>query len=251
LEVADYQFAAERDRCGPPSSDELKAKRPKNEILDNSKFTELLTAFNKNYRSNMARKDIAFMDITLQNRRAFTFATQLIKNLVFDITGGHQSSGQPAEVVGKNHATTNRTAVTPITVTTIKTDPINPNPLRKLFPTARSATQTFEWQGKPTNERNHRINAAAFLKTIPSVFPTAQDTIDLHCRYTDNTRVTLETLLAILDATIPPEFMDEIFASDHTFSPNTINLIFKTNNADKHFQFRDYARHVPSLTEFF
>jgi hypothetical protein len=51
----------------------------------------------------------------------------------------------------------------------------------------------------------------------------------------------LETLLAILDATVPPKFMDKMFASDHTVSPSTINSIFKTNNVDKHFQFRDYA----------
>jgi hypothetical protein len=35
--------------------------------------------------------------------------------------------------------------------------------------------------------------------------------------------------------------MDKMFATDHTISPNTINSIFKKNNADKHFQFRDYA----------
>jgi hypothetical protein len=36
--------------------------------------------------------------------------------------------------------------------------------------------------------------------------------------------------------------MDERFATDHTISPNTINSIFRKNNADKHFQFRDYAQ---------
>jgi hypothetical protein len=45
--------------------------------------------------------------------------------------------------------------------------------------------------------------------------------------------------------------MDDMFTADHTVSPNTINLIFKANNADKHFQFRDYATAVANrnLTE--
>jgi hypothetical protein len=55
---------------GPSSSNKPKAKRLKNEILDNSKYTELSTAFNKNYQSNISCKDIAFMDITLQNHRS-------------------------------------------------------------------------------------------------------------------------------------------------------------------------------------
>jgi hypothetical protein len=38
--------------------------------------------------------------------------------------------------------------------------------------------------------------------------------------------------------------MDEMFATYHTVSPNTINSIFKKNNADKHFHFRDYATAV-------
>jgi hypothetical protein len=126
LEVVDYQFAAERNGRGTKSPDEPKAKRPKNEILDNSKYTELSTAFNENSRSNISRKDIAFMDITQQNHRAINLATQLMKNLVVDITGDRQSSGPPAAAVGKNHTPTNRTAVTPITVPMIKTEPINP-----------------------------------------------------------------------------------------------------------------------------
>jgi hypothetical protein len=240
LEVVGYQFSAERNRCGTKSPDEPKAKQLKNEMLDNSKYTELLTAFNENYRSNISRKDIAFMDITLQNHRSVTLVHQLIKNPVVDITGNQQSSGPPAAAIGMDHATTNRTAVTPITVPTIKTETINPKPPRKLFPT----TRTFEWQGKPTNERNHCIDTAAFLKTIPIVFPTAQDTIELCCTYTNNPRVTLETLLAILDANLPTEFMDKLFATDHTISPNIINSVFKKNNAYKHFQFRDYATAV-------
>jgi hypothetical protein len=51
----------------------------------------------------------------------------------------------------------------------------------------------------------------------------------------------LETLLKILDANIPHEFMDAVFATDHTVSPNTIDSIFRKHNVDEHFQFRDYA----------
>jgi hypothetical protein len=51
----------------------------------------------------------------------------------------------------------------------------------------------------------------------------------------------LETLLKILDANVPHEFMDAMFAMDHTVSPNTINSIFRKHNADKHFQFCDYT----------
>jgi hypothetical protein len=59
LEEVDYQFAAEQDRRGTKSPDKPKAKRLKNETLDNSRYTELSTAFNKNYWSNISRKDIA------------------------------------------------------------------------------------------------------------------------------------------------------------------------------------------------
>jgi hypothetical protein len=80
LEVVDYQFASEQSGRGTNSTDEPKAKRPKNKILDNSKYAELSTAFNATYRSNISRKDIAFMDITLQNHRAVNMATQLMNN---------------------------------------------------------------------------------------------------------------------------------------------------------------------------
>jgi hypothetical protein len=184
------------------------------------------------------------MDITLQNHRSVNLAHQLIKTPVVNITTNLQSSGPPAAAVGMDHTTTNRTAVTPIPVPTIKTEPIKSKPPRKLFSTSRSTIRTFEWQSKPTNKRNHCIDTAAFLKTIPTVFPTTQDTIELSCTYTNNPRVTLETLLTILDANVPNEFMDEMFATDHTISPNTISLIFKQNSADKYFQFRDYATAV-------
>jgi hypothetical protein len=241
LEVVDYQFASERDACGTNSTNESKPKRPKNEVLDNSIYAELSTAFNETYRSNISRKDITFMDITLQNHRAVNMANRLMSNLVVDITGDHQKSGPPAAAVGKHHAAANRTAVTPFTVPKIKKEPTHPNSQRTLFSKPRSTTRTFEWQGKPTNERNHCIDTAAFLNTLPTVFHTAQNTIELHCTYTNNPRATLETLLKILDANVPHEFMDAMFATDHTVSPNTINSIFRKHNADKHFQFRNYT----------
>jgi hypothetical protein len=244
LEVVDYQFASARDARGTNSTNEPKPKRPKNKVLDNSIYAELSTAFNKNYRSNISRKDIAFMDITLQNHRAVNIATQLMNNPVVDITGDHQKSGQPTAAVGTTHATANHASVTPIAVPTIKNEPSHPKSRRTLFSKPRATTRTFEWQGKPTNERNHCIDTAAFLNTLPTVFHTAQNTIDLYYTYTNNPRATLETLLKILDANVPHEFMDTMFATDHTVSPNTINLIFRKHNADKHFQFRDYATAV-------
>jgi hypothetical protein len=93
------------------------------------------------------------MDITLQNHCAVNLATQLIKNPVVNVTGHRQSSGPPAAAVGNNHAATNLTTVTPITVPKIKTEPIHPNPQQTLFSKSRSTTRTFEWQGKPTNEK--------------------------------------------------------------------------------------------------
>jgi hypothetical protein len=104
LEVVDYHFAAERNGCGTNSTIEPTAKRPKNEVLDNSKYTELSTAINKTYRSNISGKDIAFMDITLQNHRAVNMATQLMNNPAVDITGDNQKSGPPAAAAGTTHA---------------------------------------------------------------------------------------------------------------------------------------------------
>jgi hypothetical protein len=230
LEVDDYQSASERDARGTNLTDEPKPKRPKNKVLDNSIYAELSTAFNETYLSNILRKDIAFMDITLQNHCAVNIATQLMNNPVVDITGNHQSSGPPAAAVGKN-----RTAVTPIAVLKIKEEDTRPNSQRTLFSKPRATTRTFEWQGKPTNERNHCIDTAAFLKTLPTVIHTAQNTIELRCTNTNNPWATLETLLKILDANVPHEFMDEMFATDHTISPNTINTIFRKHNADEHF----------------
>jgi hypothetical protein len=45
--------------------------------------------------------------------------------------------------------------------------------------------------------------------------------------------------------------MDEMFATDHTVSSNTINSIFKKSLAGTHFQFRDYTTAVSNrdLTE--
>jgi hypothetical protein len=51
----------------------------------------------------------------------------------------------------------------------------------------------------------------------------------------------LATLLTILNANVPHKFMDVMFATDHTVSPNTINSIFRKHNADTHFRFRDFA----------
>jgi hypothetical protein len=51
----------------------------------------------------------------------------------------------------------------------------------------------------------------------------------------------LETLLKILDANVPHEFMDTMIATDYTVSPNTIDSIFRKHNAGEYFQFRDYA----------
>jgi hypothetical protein len=195
LEVVGYQFASERNGRGTNSIDEPKAKRPKNEILDNSKYAELLTAFNEIYRSNISRKDIAFMDITLQNHLAVNMATQLMNNPVVDIAGDHQKFGPPTAAVGTNNAAANHTTVTPSAVLNIKNEPTHPNSRRALFKKTRSPIRTFEWQSKPTNERNHCIDTAAFLNTLPMVFHTAQNTIDLQCTYTNNPRATLETLL--------------------------------------------------------
>jgi hypothetical protein len=133
LEVVDYQFTAEQNGHGMTLTDKPKAKRPRNGILNNSKYAELSTAFNEIYRSNISRKDIAFMDITLQNHRAVNLATQLIKNPVVDITDDPQSSRPPAAAGCKNHARTTCTAVTPITGPTIKTEPINTNPPQQLY----------------------------------------------------------------------------------------------------------------------
>jgi hypothetical protein len=241
LEVVDYQFASARDAWGTNSTNEPTAKRPKNKVLGNSIYAELSTVFNKTYRSNISRKDIAFMDITLQNHRAVNMATQLMNNPVVNITSDHQESGPPTAAVGTNHTTANHAAVTPIAVPTIKNEPTLPKSRQKLFSKPRAATRTFEWQGKPTNERNHCIDIAAFLNTLPMDFHTAQNTINLHYTYTNNPRATLATLLKILDSNVPHEFMDLMFATDHTVSPNTINSIFRKHNADKHFQFRNYA----------
>jgi hypothetical protein len=239
LEVADYQFAAARDARGTSPTNEPKPKRPKNEVLDNSIYTELSTAFNETYRSNISRKDIAFIDITLQNHRAVNMATQLMNNPVVDITGDHQKSGPPTAAVGTNHAAANHITVTPNAVRNIKKEPTHPSSRRSLFNKPRSTIRTFEWQSKPTNERNHCIDTAAFLSTLPTVFHTAQNTINLRCTYTNNPRATLETLLKILDANVPHEFMDVMFATDHTISPNTIDSIFRKHNSEEHFQFRD------------
>jgi hypothetical protein len=145
LEVVDYQFASERNGRGTNSTDEPKAKRPKNEILDNSKYAELSTAFNKIYRSNISRKDIAFMDITLQNHRAVNMATQLMNNLVVDITGDHQKSGPPSAADGTNHAAANCTIVTPNAVPNIKKETAHTSSRRTLFNKTQSPIHTFEW----------------------------------------------------------------------------------------------------------
>jgi hypothetical protein len=173
LEVVDYQFAAARDARGTNSTNEPKPKCPKNEVLNNSIYAELLTAFNETYWSNISRKDIAFMDITLQNHHAVNMATQLMNNPVADITGDHQKSGPPTAAVGTNHAAANHTTVIPNAVPNIKKEPTHPNSRRSLFKKPRSTIRTFEWQGKPTNERNHCIDTAAFLNTLPTVFHAA------------------------------------------------------------------------------
>jgi hypothetical protein len=241
LELVDYQFASERNGHSTNLTNKPKAKCPKNEVLDNSKYVELATAFNETYRSSILRKDIAFMDITLQNHRAVNMATQLMNNPVVDITGAHQNSGPPAAAAGTNHTAANRTTVTPNAVPSIKKETAHTSSRQMLFNKQQSPIRTFEWQGKPTNKRNHCINTAAFINTLPTVFHTAQSTVDLHCTCTNNPRATLETLLKILDANVPHEFMDAMFATDHTVRPNTINSIFRKHNADEHFQFRDYA----------
>jgi hypothetical protein len=235
LEVVTYHFALERNGRGTNSTNKPTAKRPKNEVLDNSKYAELSTAFSETYRSNISCKDIAFMDITLQNHRAVNMATQLMNNPVVDITGDHQNSGPPAEAAGTKHAAANRTTVTPTAVPSIKKETTHTSSRRTLFNKQRSPLRTFEWQSKPTNERNHCIDTAAFINTLPTVFPTAQTTINLDCTYTNNPRATLETLLKILDANVPQEFMDTMFATDHTVSPNTIDSIFRKHNVGVHF----------------
>jgi hypothetical protein len=174
LEVVDYQFASERNGRGTNLTNEPKEKRPKNEILENSKYAELSTVFNKIYWSNISHKDIAFMDITLQNHRAVNMATQLMNNPVVDITGDHQKSGPPSAAAGTNHAAANHTTVTPNAVPNIKKEPTNPDSRQALFKKPRSPIRTFEWQSKPTNERNHCIDTAAFINTLPTVFPTAK-----------------------------------------------------------------------------
>jgi hypothetical protein len=174
LEVVDYQFASERNGRGTNSTDEPKPKRPKNEILDNSKYAELSAAFNKTYRSNISRKDIAFMDITLQNHRAINRATQLMNNPVIDIIGDHQKSGPPSATAGTNHAAANRTTVTPNAVPSIKKETAHTSSRGTLFNKTRSPIRTFEWHSKPTNKINHCIDTAVFINTLPTVFPTAQ-----------------------------------------------------------------------------
>jgi hypothetical protein len=255
LEVVDYQFASERNGRATNSTDKRKAKRPKNEILDNSKYAELSTAFKETYRSNISRKDIAFMDITLQNHRAINMATQLMNNPVVDITGDHQKSGPPTAAVGTNHAATNRTTVTPNAVPNIKKETAHPSSQQSLFNKPRSPIRTFEWQSKPTNEINHCIDTAAFINTLPTVFPTAQNTIDLDYTYTNNPRATLETLLKILDANVPHEFMDAMFTTDHTVSPNTTQFsestmrthIFSSATTPQPLQMKNLAAGIAGL----
>jgi hypothetical protein len=145
LEVVDYQFASARNARGTNSTNKPKPKRPKNEVLDNSIYAELSTVFNKNCRSNISRKDIAFMDITLQNHRAVNMATQLMNNPVVDITGDHQKSGPPTAAVGTNHTTANHAAVTPIAVPAVKNEPTHPKSRRTLFAKPRATTRIFEW----------------------------------------------------------------------------------------------------------
>jgi hypothetical protein len=186
LEVVDYQFASEQNGHGTNSTNKPKAKRPKNEILNNSKYAKLSTAFSEIYQSNISRKDIAFMDITLQNHRTVNMATQLMNNPVVDITGDHQKSGPPSAAAGTNHAAANRTTVTHNVVSNIKKETAHTSSRRTLFNKTRSPIRTFEWQSKPTNERNHCINTAAFINTLPTVFPTAQNIVNLDCTYINN-----------------------------------------------------------------
>jgi hypothetical protein len=50
----------------------------------------------------------------------------------------------------------------------------------------------------------------------------------------------LETLLAIVNATVPADFLDQMFKTDYTVNPNTIASIFEKNNAQEHLQYTDY-----------
>jgi hypothetical protein len=192
LEVVDYQFASERNGRGTNSTNKPTAKRPKNEVLDNSKYAELSTAFNETYRSNISGKTIAFMDITLQNHRAVNMATQLMNNPVVGITGDHQNSGPPAAATSTTHAAANCTTVTPNAAPSIKKETTPTSSRRTLFNKQQSPIRTFEWQSKPTNERNHCIDTAAFINTLSTGFPTAQTTnhnqfrLHVHKQSSDN-----------------------------------------------------------------
>jgi hypothetical protein len=103
--------------------------------------------------------------------------------------------------------------------------------------TTKKLTQAFRIQDVTLWDNNTILDHSLPLDAL---------LIDLNCTYTNNPRVTLEILLAILDANVPTKFLDEMFATDHTVSPNTKNSIFKKNNADKHLQFIDYATAVVS-----
>ena len=79
LTTADYHLALERSQS--QRTEEPKAKRIKNAVLDNSKYSELSTAFKDQLATNITNKDIAFMDITLQNHRSISLNRSLSNQL--------------------------------------------------------------------------------------------------------------------------------------------------------------------------
>ena len=251
LTTADYHLALERSQG--QRTEEPKPKRIKNAVLDNSKYSELSTAFKDQLATNITNKDIAFMDITLQNHRSISLNRSLSNQL--PLTGLNEPTTVSAFPTPQQTNTPpvlrSQTATTPIK--TENRNDITPINRKTLFP----STKTFEWQATPTGDRNHCIAIASFLKTIPTVYPTAKHPIELTCKYEHNPKVSLQALLTIMGATVPTSFLDQMFAIDYTVRSNTINSIFKNNKAEQHFQFSDYAtmvanRNLPSgLTPLF
>jgi hypothetical protein len=242
LDVADYQLAHERSLRNEPPTSEPKAKRLKNEILDSSKYSELALAVTAQYKTTVSTKDIAFMDLTLQNHRSHAMALSLLKAPIIDITGDTPPTVPIFPPSGKRHAIGTTATITPTQVQNVKEEntTVPTAARRSLF----LKTQTFTWQALPTTERDHCITTASFLKTIPTVYPLAERPLLLSCEYEQNPRFTLEALLTIIGTSVPTEFLDKMFSRDHTLRTNTINSIFKQNNADQHFQFMDYATAV-------
>jgi hypothetical protein len=126
-------------------------------ILTNDEYVELATTTNKQLQLNISDVNLEVVDYQFASARDARGT---------NLTNEPKPKRPKNEILGTNHAAANRTAVTPITVPNIKKEPTHPNSQRTIFTKPRSPLRTFEWQGKPTNIRNHCIDTAAFLTTL-------------------------------------------------------------------------------------